>query len=367
MKILQISSVPVTYLGGTEKVIFELSKELAKKNEVTILQTTLYEKGKKFKREEEIHKIKIITCKNDFFLRGYGYSKEFKKTLKKIWKDYDVIHVHGHGRFTSNYVIRKLADKKPVIYTAHGFFHSSKSRRIKKVYNKIFKNNSKRVKIFTALTELEKRQYLKLGVPEKKIVIIPNGIDLKKFKKSKKKKYFENKYPTLLYVGRIHGSKGLQYVLNAIKDIKINFLIVGKDQGYRKILEIKARKNHLEGRVKFLGGVSNKELNEVYSSSDFFVLFSEWEGFGIVVLEAMGIGLPVIVSDRGSLPFLVKNEKNGYVVPFKNIKLLEEKIDYLLNNKKVAQTMGEDGEKVAKEYDWNKIIKKYEKIYKSVK
>jgi len=370
MKILQISSVPITYPGGTEKVILELSKELAKKNKVTILQTTLYEKGKKFKREEEIHKIKIITCKNDFFLGGYGYSKEFKKTLKKIWKDYDVIHVHGHGRFTSNFTLRCIGEKKPLIYTAHGFFHDKKYWIIKKVHDLILGRLLKKARFCTALTKLDFKNYKKLGVKKEKIVEIPNGINKDFFKKINKQelKNFKTKYKikenTILYVGRIHESKGLQYVIEAIKDIDARLVIVGKDAGYKKELEKLIKKYGLNKRVLFVGPLTDKELINVYHASNFFVLFSEWEGFGIVVIEAMAAGKPVIVSDRGSLPFLVKNEKNGYVVPFKNIKLLEEKIKFLLNNKDKARKIGEKGYKVAKNYSWKSVVDKMEKIYK---
>ena len=125
MKILQISSAPVSYLGGTEKVIWEISKRFAKNNEVTILQTTLYEPKKKSGTSYE-QGIKIITCNNDSFFGGYGYSRKFKEKLKEVWKEYDIVHIHGYGRFTSDFSLKFLKNKKLIIFTAHGFFHSKK-------------------------------------------------------------------------------------------------------------------------------------------------------------------------------------------------------------------------------------------------
>ena len=80
------------------------------------------------------------------------------------------------------------------------------------------------------------------------------------------------------------------------------FLIAGKDAGFKGELEKIIKKEGVEDKVKFLGRVNDKELDEIYSLSDFFVLFSSWESFGIVIVEAMNAGNPIIVSDRGSLP-----------------------------------------------------------------
>ena len=77
MKILQISSVPVTYSGGTEKVVWEISKRLAKRNKITVLQTTLYDPEKKAGRTYK-EKVEIVTFKNELFLGGYGFSPYFK-------------------------------------------------------------------------------------------------------------------------------------------------------------------------------------------------------------------------------------------------------------------------------------------------
>lgn len=364
MKILQISSVPVTYSGGTEKVVLELSKELSKKYEVTILQTNLYENNKKFKKNSKIGNIKIITCKNDKFMGGFGYSKEFKETLKKIWQEYDVIHIHGHGRFTSSYALNLIRKKKPIIYTAHGFFHSPKSGKIKKIYNLFFKLLVNKAKFLIALTDLEKKEYLKLGAKKNKIKVIPNWIDLNKFSKGKKIKFpFENKFPVLLYVGRIHESKGLQYVIRAIKELNINLFIVGKDNGYKKELEKIINNLGLNKKVKFGGEINQQSLINHYQSADFFILFSEWEGFGIVVLEAMASELPVIVSDRGALPILIDQRKNGLIAKFKDVKDLKDKINLLLNDKKLTAKIKINEKQFVKQFDLKKIIKQYEKLY----
>jgi len=304
MKILQITSTPVFYPGGMEKVIWEISKRLARENDVTILQTNLYVKDyKKFEKREGVN---IVTCKNDFFLFGYGYSSEFKKKLKEIYDDFDVVHIHGFGRFTSDFSLRFLNGKKPMIFTAHGFFHTRKMNFFKELNKLFMKRWLSNVRFVTALTKVDFLEYNKLGIENNKIVEIPNGVDLSGFKIAKKKGR------NILFVGRIHESKGLKFLVQAIKDIDCKITIVGKDAGYRRKLEELIEENGMNRKVVFAGEVGNSELRDFYFNSDLFVLVSEHEGFGIVVIEAMASGLPVVVSDKGSLPYLVEDGISGY-------------------------------------------------------
>ena len=370
IKILNISSARVQYLGGTEKVVWELSKYMAKQgHEVTILQTDLYEKGHKWKASEKKEGIDIITCRNDRFIKGFGYSKEFKKKLKEIWKEFDVIHVYGHGRFTSEYTLRFIKDKKPIVYSACGFFHNKKHSFAKKLYDKFFRRSARQIDFCTGLTEIENRRYGELGVPASKRGVVPAWIDLEKFKKRNvnkeklRRKYGIEDKKTLLYVGRVHESKGLQYVVEAVKNLDVNFLIVGRDADFSSVLKDKIKEYNLGDRVKILGGLDDKDLLEVYSLVDAFVLFSSWEGFGIVVLEAMAADLPVIVSNRGSLPTLIKHKNNGLVVNYPNVKELRENIQLLFGDRKLERKIKKNSRIFVKKFEYSKIAKQYEKIY----
>jgi glycosyltransferase involved in cell wall biosynthesis len=187
---------------------------------------------------------------------------------------------------------------------------------------------------------------------------------LGKFKKpslgdlnSFRKKHHLNK-KTLLYVGRIHASKGLQQVIESIKSIDCKFLIVGKDAGYKNILIKEIKEQGTENRVIFAENLNDEEVVKAYYSSDAFVLFSEWEGFGIVVIEAMAAGIPVVVSDNGALPYLVKDNKNGYVS--KSPEQLRTKIILALDkNKKVMK----NAKLFSRQFSWDNLNKKCELLY----
>jgi glycosyltransferase involved in cell wall biosynthesis len=375
MKILQVTSVPITYPGGMERVILELSKKLViRGHEVTVLQTNFYDEKKDYPKEVVIDGVRIITCKNDYSLGGLGYSGEFKQELKKIWKSFDVIHIHGHGRFTSNYSLSYLKGKKPLIYTAHGFFHSGKNSFAKKLYNSLFARRLNNASFCTALTELEEEEYVKLGVDKKKIKILPNWIDLEYYKRIPvdrsdflKRHGLDPKKKTLVFVGRVHESKGIHYVIDAIKDLEVNFLIVGGDSGYLEAIKDKVKETKQENKIKFYGPAVPAQLKEIYSACDFLVLFSEWEGFGLVILEAMAYGLPVVVSDKGALPLLVSDGKNGMVAKFRDVKNLREKIERIVSDKKLAQKISKNEISFVKEFDSKSVIKKYEQMYEQAK
>ncbi|MBS3087472.1 glycosyltransferase family 4 protein [Candidatus Pacearchaeota archaeon] len=370
LKILNICSARIQYPGGAEKVIWELSHFISKQgHDVTILQTDLYEKGHEWKAIENKDGVNIITCKNDRFVKGFGYSRDFKKKLKEIWEDFDIIHVFGHGRFTTDYSLRFLKNKKPVIYTSNGFFHDKKYGRVKKLYNRFFKSALHNIVFCTALTELERNEYLQLGVPDEKIRIIPAWIDSKKFKirkidrKKLLKKYGLEDKKTLLYVGRVHETRGAHHVVEAIKDLDFNFIIAGRDADLSERIRNRVNDLGISKRVKLLGEVSDKQLNEVYSFADAFVLFSAWEGFGIVVIEAMASGLPVIVSDRGSLPTLVKNGENGLIAKFPDVDELRDKIELLFSDKRLENKIRKNGLKFVKNFEYSNVAKRFESLY----
>lgn len=368
MKILEISSTPITFPGGGEKIILELCKELSKRHEVTVLQTDLYQEKKNIPAIAKIGKIKVITTKNKMFCGGFGYSPSFAQELRRIYKDFDLVHVHGYGRYTTHFSLKFLRGKKPLVYTAHGFFHHA--NLIKRAYDFFFKtlvNNASRL---VALTELDLLQFEIRKVDGKKITLIPNFIDLSRFRKTirSKKKFLkkigvDDSKKILLYVGRIHESKGIQYVMESIKGLNLNFLIVGNDVGYLPTLKNLAKKRGIEKKVFYFQGVNDKMLSNFYAVSDFFVLFSEWEGFGITVIEAMASGLPVIVSDRGALPFLVKNGQNGLIVKFRDMPGLKNSIKSLMEDDSLAERLSENSIDFANNFDIKKVVKSLEMLY----
>jgi len=145
--------------------------------------------------------------------------------------------------------------------------------------------------------------------------------------------------------------------------LDFNFIIAGRDADLSERIRDRVNELDISKRVKLLGEVSDKQLAEIYSLADAFVLFSAWEGFGIVVIEAMASGLPVIVSDRGSLPTLVKNGENGLIAKFPDVDGLRDKIELLFSDKRLENKIRKNGLKFVKNFEYSNVAKRFESLY----
>ncbi|MFA5259146.1 MAG: glycosyltransferase [Candidatus Pacearchaeota archaeon] len=205
--------------------------------------------------------------------------------------------------------------------------------------------------------------------------IISNGVDISKFKKlspaSFLKKYNLNeKEIRLLFIGRLHPEKNvkvliqsLHYIVKKFNNFHLNIVGVGHQREY---LEKLAEELGVKDKITFFGKLSEKDLVASYNACDIFVLPSIAELEGMVVLEAMACGKPIIIADslESASPDFVN--KNGFTFQPQNPKELSDKILILLQNSKIRKKMGHESYKQAKKFDINKSIEKLEKVYLKV-
>ena len=170
---------------------------------------------------------------------------------------------------------------------------------------RLLKNASKVI----ALTPFEAQQYIDFGVPEEKIQIIPNGIDLSQYDNllpngSFKKKFdITEEMKIVLYLGRIHKIKGLDILVRAFANIvkeldDVKLVIIGPDDGYLRELETLIRLLEIPNNVQIVGYLSGKDkLAAGTVDADVYVLPSRYEIFGITVLESVACGTPIIITD----------------------------------------------------------------------
>ena len=212
---------------------------------------------------------------------------------------------------------------------------------------------------------------LKEYYPDMKTVIISNGVDLSKFKKEKVSKKFLEKYglngkKIILYVGRLSPEKNIPVLIKAMpsvlkKDKDIILAIVGKGDMSDSLKKLSNELN-LRNNVKFLGKVSDKEIIMSYNSCEIFVLPSLFELEGMVILESMACGKPILVADSKDSASTQFVNGNGYLFN-PDGKDLPKEITSLINNKKLLKEMGKISLSISKKYDVNKCIKEIEKVY----
>ena len=201
-----------------------------------------------------------------------------------------------------------------------------------------------------------------------KITTLPNGVDTEMFQPSTNK----SKHPTILFVSILdehHRFKGFNYLIHAIPKIKekipnVKLIVVGEGALVDEYRE-ESKKMGVEDVIEFHGKKTQEELIQYYQRSNVFVLPSiEIEGFGIVLLEAMASGIPVVTTDVAGVAPEISQHKTGMVVAKANSKELADVIIAILENVDDQRRMGARGRKLIEErYGWGMIAKKISKIF----
>ncbi|MEM5797830.1 MAG: glycosyltransferase family 4 protein [Candidatus Aenigmatarchaeota archaeon] len=209
----------------------------------------------------------------------------------------------------------------------------------------------------------------KYGVPKRKIVHIPNGIDVKdyqkidgtKLKKLKKELNLSKNDFVFGCFSRFSKSKNIKFLIkNFEKFPKSKLIIVGaidnNDRGYFEECVKLARKNN----SIIIPNVQEEDKKYYYHIFDVFLYPSLWEGFGLPMIEAMACGKPVICFNRFSMPELVKNYYNGFCVNTQ--KEFFNKIELIYKNNKLRKKLSKNAKKFVSNFDWEKITKKYKDL-----
>ncbi len=227
--------------------------------------------------------------------------------------------------------------------------------------------------LVTAPSAITKKQLIAMGV-KKPIEVLSNGVDVSLYSPEKRNENFRCRLcpdgePLIIHVGRITREKNVLILLKAAKILaeegeKFRLMVAGRGPALDE-LKVYSRENGLEDVVLFAGFVPDQELPKYYASSDFFVTASPVETQGIVILEAMASGLPVIGADAGAIPELVKRE-NGFLFNAENPKMLAEKIRILLRDSHLRKKMGRNSISMVMKHSIKNVAEKLERLYQDM-
>ena len=205
------------------------------------------------------------------------------------------------------------------------------------------------------------------GIPENNIEAVHNFIDMDNYNVEVE----DDGYA--FYFGRLIKEKGIFTLLEAVKGLKDKkLLIAGDGPDLEKIKEY-LNKNNMQENVKLLGYIDSDKVKEYVRKSRFIIVPSIWyENCPYSVLETLAIGKPIIGSNLGGIPELVKNNESGLIYTYNKPKELQEKMRVLFENKELADELGKNAKQIAKEeYSkesyYNKIINIYEGAVKNGK
>jgi phosphatidyl-myo-inositol dimannoside synthase len=221
--------------------------------------------------------------------------------------------------------------------------------------------------VVTAQSQENKRLALQT-IPNLPIRIIPNGVEMAVFRPVDRPGGVRPL--TLLCVGRLIERKGQHHLLQAVALLQqrgyvdqVKVVFVGTGDFEQRLRQL-CSELHLQDNVAFAGFRERDEVPAFYQTADVFVLPSFNEGMSVALLEALGAGLPVIVTDTGGTVELVCD--NGLIVPWANPPLLAEAIETFLRQPQLCQRMGEKSREVAQRFTWQTAANTYLSLFQQV-
>ncbi len=333
MKVLHIGKYYPPFFGGIEKVNFDLVETLNQKGIETDVFCFNHEKGSKLTNEGyKIHRTGVWITK---FSTPISFS--VFRDLKDIYKDYDIIHIHMPNP-TAALAFQFLPFKGKIVL--HWHLDIVKQKLVKVGYKAFQTHILKKADaiIATSPDYLDNSKDLKPYL--EKCHIIPLGIDdsyLTENFEFRKKLTLEFKNKKVVFsLGRLIYYKGFEFLIEAAKYLDDDTIIlIGGVGALKEKLEMQIKDNNLQNRVKLIGKIPSEDLAEYYRQADVFCLPSieRSEAFGIVLLEAMACGCPLISTSMGSgTSWVNQHKETGLVVPAKNPRELAKAIRTIVEN-----------------------------------
>lgn len=280
-----------------------------------------------------------------------------------IRKDYDVIHAHW---FIPQGIVQSCFKNPPFIVTGHGGDVTGMNKGImRKLKARVLKRAAGVTAVSNHLADVLH------GIdPDKKIEILPMGCDTSKFGPEHRVENFfgQGDKKVILFVGRLAEKKGVTYLIEAMKQVENAILIIAGDGPLREQLMEQARP--LGEKVRFIGSKTHEELEAVYASADVFAAPSvqakngDIEGYGLVFLEAMASGLPVVASRSGGIPDLVHDGENGLLTEPGDPDDLAKALNRLLQDEALREVLSQNGYATAKDHDYSAVGERYAKLLK---
>ena len=295
-------------------------------------------------------------------------------------KNADIIHTHSYGYFQNHAGwIRERFQSTPWVITPH--FHpswsmwgGSKRKTLREFYDTVIgKGTLEAADLITCVSKHERDMLVsEIGLKEDNIKIIYNGINWADWSSVPNKEVFRKQYPTVsekfvLFAGRLATNKGLSDLISAMQLIdkkSVDLVITGADMGLGKQLEKEASDKGV--KMHRLGHIDDETYRSVLSAAEMLVLPSEYEAFGIVLLEAAAAKTAVIGTNVGGIPEAMSPGKNGLIVEYNDVNNLAKSIAILLEDEKMSDEMGNLGREWAKNFSWESIVKEIENEYRLI-
>lgn len=373
---------PPRIVGGLARHVYYLSKALARIGiEVTVV--TLEFPGAPWSEvidNVNVERVRIEVGNPNFLSWVFLFNHFMEKRFALLKKSVDIIHGHDWLVALAS-IATKHFTNKPLVFT----YHSTERGRVGTLSTPdSFTIDSlewwcgyEASKIIVTSRSMMNEVMNAFKIPSNKISIIPNGIDISEFNiqvnplEIKRNIGIGEDKKLVLFVGRITSQKGVTYLIQAVPKVlsahpDARFVIVG--DGW----ELGTIKNMIYSMglgeyVKTLGFLPDHTVKSLMKAADVMVIPSIYEPFGIVALEAMASGTPLVASDVGGLSEIIEHEKTGLKVYPANPDSIAWGINTVLSNPRWARAMAQNALAIVKEkYSWEAIAAKTAELYRKL-
>lgn len=360
-------------LGGAEKHVVEVVKRLSKKHKILMFVGPDTSVAEEFSRSVQIIPVNYPKIPNfyglAYILCGFPQVSQYlrKEKVEVLWAKQSFPQAPLAALLKKRFNIPLYTTvQNPMLHKEELVL---KGRLLKPFHvlftwflTPIIKWSLSRSNIVAAVSKYSEGLANKMGA--RKVVIIPNGIDPKRFNILKKsdKKLFK-----IVTTSSLIPRNGIDTLIKAVallsKEINWELQIAGEGPEEEKLQKL-VNKFNLSGKVKFLGRVETNKIPQLLSQAEIFVRPSRWEGFGVSFVEAMAARIPVIATPVGGITDFIVHEKTGLLVSPNNPQELAKAIIYLWEDKNLYKKLQKQGQNLAiKKYNWDKISNEVEKQF----
>jgi glycosyltransferase involved in cell wall biosynthesis len=383
---------PAWAYGGVVRATTDLTRALAAAGHTVIVLTTdtLSPSERSAAPYEVIDGVHVYRARNrSNTLRGklnLSTPVGFESAARDLIRQYAIQVMHAHEvRTVENWRLAPVINRLglPLLVSPHGTLPYDTGRgSVKRLWDRLFARRLlPRFDRVIALTSHEADEARAIwsasGVPlpDERISIVPNGIHVEDFAHLPDPAPFRARWelsagPVVLFLGRLHERKGLQFLILAFAQAAQNvpdarLLIVGPDEGKRAALEAQIEQLNLGERVIFTGLLTGADKLAALAAADLFALPAVGEGFSMAVLEAMACGLPVLLTPGCNFPEVV--EAGAGLVVGREVPALREALHALLTDGERRASMGRSArELVHARYTWPQVVTQLEDVYRAV-